>query len=576
MDCRYIALLDAGSSAENGSALLAYTRALTSLGMRRCPCAGPVTLFLSEETPALATPDGGFVIGNLFSRNGEPVLPHALSNMPHGNPISRHLLENFWGDYILLQPATEESGRIEVLRDPSGSVACVYSIKNGSGFITSDISLATFLGLYQKQIDWDFIAHALVYPYLKTQRTGLVNVRELLPGCSLHIRMADTSVAREWSPWDFVAGDKRCRDQREAAELTRKAVATVVAASANSDRSILVELSGGLDSSIVAACLQGAQVQVACCNLVTPVPGADERFYAAQIASRLGVELQATKLGFDEANFSFPTPSSAVAPRIGVLQHVVDEAMTATASTLETTSFYSGGGGDTVFGYLHGASPAADAFKERGLCAGIAAIRDLSAMHNCTLWKASRLAVKKLARPTKPFWKAQRSLVHPSVSGLRAEQHPWLDTPEFPFSGDVERIVSLVGTQAFRESAPRGLRLPLLSQPVVEAGLMVPTWMCILGGENRAIARSAFAHLLPADVLNRRSKGSFTSYYGATFQRSKEQIRAFLQTSQLMDRRLLDPKALAGLFDGSHPPRDTSFMRAFDLCMIENWVQNQN
>ncbi|MGK4422636.1 asparagine synthase-related protein, partial [Klebsiella pneumoniae] len=53
---------------------------------------------------------------------------------------------------------------------------------------------------------------------------------------------------------------------------------------------------------------------------------------------------------------------------------------------------------------------------------------------------------------------------------------------------------------------------PLLSQPLVETCLGVPSWLWFEGGRNRVVARRAFAGDLPADVIWRRSKGTPDSF----------------------------------------------------------------
>lgn len=574
MRYRYIALIDTQTPRTTGPASAAQVALLREHGMTRFPAADTMALFVSEGTPVRATRAGGALVGRVFPAGGG-VAPEALSELPWDEWPPKALLDNYWGDYLLLQPAINPLGSIQVLRDPSGGIGCVFSVQDGQGFITSDISLAMALGLLQKRIDWEFIAHALAYPYRKTRHTGFVGLQELLPGCSLRVDRNPVSTSCEWSPWRFVAGDQRHSEEGAAVEGVRQAVTMAVGTLARTERSILVELSGGLDSAIVAACLRDTQIPLSCCTLVTPVPGADERVYAAQVADTLGVELISETLGFDEAKFRFETPADSVEPRIGMLQHVVDEVMSRVAAAEGTSSCFSGGGGDSVFGFLSSASPAADAFREKGLRAAIAATLDLSTLHNCTFWKAGRLAIRKLTRPTTP-WPADRSLLAPALAAIQPEPHPWLDVPGSVLPGDLERIVGLVATQVFRESAPRGLCLPLLSQPAVEACLRVPTWMSILGGRNRSVARTAFAGMLPADLVNRRSKGLFTAYYGAIYQRNKRHIRDFLQQGRLMEQELLDPAALRDFFESSAPPRDTSFMRAFDLCMVENWVRNQD
>lgn len=116
--------------------------------------------------------------------------------------------------------------------------------------------------------------------------------------------------------------------------------------------------------------------------------------------------------------------------------------------------------------------------------------------------------------------------------------------------------------------------MPLLSQPVIEACLRVPSWMWISGGQNRAVARYAFATQLPRDVLRRRSKGTFMNYTSGIYSRNKETIRQFLLDGCLHSRGLLDSHKLNLLLDSQLPARDRSFTRIFNLCMIENWIRN--
>src|SRR6185312_240696 len=170
-------------------------------------------------------------------------------------------------------------------------------------------------------------------------------------------------------------------------------------------------------------------------------------------------------------------------------------------------------GGDTVFGLLTNAAPAADAIRERGVVAGLSSIRDLSVLHQCTMWKAAKLTARKMMRAPKSASAPDRTFMNSSLAIGPAEAHPWFDAPKGALLGDWERIIDLASNQLFRDIVYRGkncwIRMPLLSQPVVEACLRVPSWMSISGGHNRVAARTAFADVLPPDILNRRSKGSF-------------------------------------------------------------------
>lgn len=577
MDCRYIVLVDTMEARGDGAGLRRHACALRTMGLAPCLTTDFCSVFASADTPVLAIP-GGVAIGHVFCRDNTPA-PPKLRALASPQQAADYLLRQCWGNYVLVQIRNDPFPRIEVLRDPSGGVPCIHAIASGQGFITSDVCLATALGLHRREIDWEFMPQALAYPQAKTTRTALVGVRELLPGCSLLVEGNDATIREEWSPWTFVARERRHRTPEEAAAEVRSSVTQVVRTWAETDRSVLLELSGGLDSSIVASCLRRTSARVTCYNLVTPVPGADERRYAKLMADVLGVELRSETLRVEDARVSFAVPQSAVTPRVAALQYAVDGAMGRAADTCGATSFFSGGGGDTVFCYLRSAAPAADAFRERGIQGGLSATHDLSVLHQCTFWKAARLTLRKLTRRDAVDFKADRTFLDPACAIDPPPRHPWLNAPDNALAGDALRIIDLAGTQVFREVIPRAgkrpMRLPLLSQPVMEACLKAPAWMWIAGGRNRAIARMAFADALPRDVLHRRSKGSFTNYVGLVFRQHRHQIRDFLLQGHLRERGFLDTGALEQCLATDVPLHDATFMRILSLCAAENWVRNQ-
>jgi asparagine synthase (glutamine-hydrolysing) len=389
----------------------------------------------------------------------------------------------------------------------------------------------------------------------------------------------DISVRSAWSPWRFVGKGIRHTDPRMAAEDVRAAVCSAVRALSMGNDRFVVELSGGLDSSIVATCLRQALERTIFCTLVMPVAGTDERPYARLVTEALGRKLFSVDVGFDNIRLEFPVPRSSVLPAIGMLQRVFNEAWDAAGNRYGVEGFFSGAGGDTVFCYLKTAAPAADALRERGIRAGLVAIGDLATLHRCTVFKAGRLTLRKVLRRLRTTWKEDRTLLNPACATTPLEHHPWMDAPPGALPGDCEKIHDLIGNQLFRDAGPRSqgrsIHFPLLSQPVMEACLKVPTWMWIAGGQNRAIARQAFAGQLPRGILDRHSKGSYTGHMAGVYIRNKLKIREFLEDGLLCAHDLLDRPALANFFAKDLASRDLSFLRIFDLCAAENWIRQQ-
>ncbi|MCD9027839.1 asparagine synthase C-terminal domain-containing protein [Luteimonas sp. BDR2-5] len=579
MAYRYIALIDAAYRAERpltGDA----EHGLRAMDMHQCMQTAAFTLYVSGDTPTIRLSGSGVIIGHLFSRSGAPITNEA--EIPHhsdGARLRRLILENCWGAYLIIQPGPDNSHDLEITRDPEGGMPCFHHVDADAGFLASDLELPTRMGLYRKRIDWESILHRLIYPDIKTSRTGLDRFEELLPGIRLTLRGSSASTHTEWSPWDFVGRGRRHDNSDVAAAAVRSATDTVVGAWAMTDRSALLELSGGLDSSIVGASLKGSAAHVVCCTMVTPVPGADERQYACQIADLLGATLDVQTLRFEYGLHDFDQHPQPASPRVGMLQHATDTIMELARRRHGAASFFSGGGGDTVFCYLTTAAPAADAFRVLGFQQGFRAIRNLAELHQCTLWRAGRLTVSKLVRPPESPYRAIHELINPANIECAPEKHPWLDAPDAALPGDRERIFALATTQVYRDSAPRGLRrhlrLPLLSQPVMEASLRTPSWMWISDSHNRAVARKAFADVLPTDVITRRSKGSFAGYVGALYARNRERIRDYLLDGHLQAHGILDARALRQSTDRDLAPRDCSYERVLELCMVENWVRHQ-
>ncbi len=577
---RYLALFGTAEAGDAPAVHPVQRMLLDHAGLSERFCGGGVRLFASADIPVVTTPSAGVVVGHVFDHGGTPI--HDTTQLPSATEPAAFrdaLTQQCWGEYVLLQPATVGASEIVISRDPSGGLPCLYPSEGACGFVTSDITLATDLGLYERAVDWETISQLLAYPFVKTARTGLRRLREVLPGCSLHLERGSAVICPHWSPWDFVASGRSAPDFDEAAARIRAVVERVVRSWSLVDRSVLLELSGGLDSSILAACLRQSPARVECATLVTALPGADERPYASAVAERAGLALHAEVLTIERSRLLAPVPPSLVTPRAGPLQRVVDDVMRDVAEQRKLECFFSGGGGDTVFAYLPGAAPAADAFLKQGPMAGLKAIGDLSNLHQCTLWKAARLTLRKLRSPSPKPPAANRSFLTQRLGAAPPDSHPWSSAPARAAPGDRERILGLAGTQAFRDGLPRSashrLRLPLLSQPILEACLAVPSWLWIAGGINRAVARAAFADVLPANVAQRRSKGDFTQYCAAIYRHHKEEMRDLLLTGELESRGWLDTDALTAFFDRPPSARDETFMRLFDLCNVENWLRQQ-
>mgnify|MGYP000203354070 FL=1 len=115
---------------------------------------------------------------------------------------------------------------------------------------------------------------------------------------------------------------------------------------------------------------------------------------------------------------------------------------------------------------------------------------------------------------------------------------------------------------------------PLMSQPLLEFCLGVPTWTWVTGGQNRALARAAFADLLPRSVLDRTSKAGPDSFIRSAFDRHRAVLRDLLLDGQLAEQGVIDRAAVEQAFTLETSRRGSLVYRLLDLVEAENWSRS--
>lgn len=522
--------------------------------------------------------DRGIVIGALFSRACDKIDGALPSHVAASGGAT--LTSSYWGRYVAVFHRTG-SREITVVRDPSGALGC-YSVTSGDLVcIASDPGIAVALGLLMPDIDWSFVAHFLTFPHLRTRRTGLVGLSETLAGTSDCFAPASIRSTRLWSPWTYAAATGRIDDLEIACATVREEAERCGRALAARYRLPLVELSGGLDSAIVAACLGRDHAAFELVNVATGTAEGDERRYARDMAAQLGRPAHEIVLGVDADVDLRRSPAARLARPGG---HAValawDDAFVAEAAKLGTDVFVSGTGGDNIFCSLASATPAADRLLAHGFGPrALGTISDVAAIHRCTWWRAARMAWRrKRRRQREPLWKEDASFLDPGVVPENPDDHPWLDIPADVPPGKRSHVQSLMVIHSHIEGYARQrhapVLYPLLAQPLVETCLRIPTWLWVDGGRDRSVARQAFAADLPPSIAHRRTKGRMNSYCATVFDRNRPLLRTMLLDGALAQHAIVDRAAIAAYLDASGPPRDDAFFRVLAIADVEAWAQS--
>lgn len=180
-------------------------------------------------------------------------------------------------------------------------------------------------------------------------------------------------------------------------------------------------------------------------------------------------------------------------------------------------------------------------------------------------------------------------VMHPIIQGLTEQAlGPWCDRIQLNLAQAIEihpgalaqfphRDQDMWAGEIGRVEYDRALELPmiapLLSQPLVEFGLGVASWQWSEGGQDRALARRAFADVVPPQVLARRSKGRILSVFLPAFADNRAALREFLLEGWLAGAGILDRDAVAaGLERGVGDP--LSIMRMLEVADLEAWARS--
>nr|WP_299911435.1 asparagine synthase C-terminal domain-containing protein [Sphingomonas bacterium] len=489
------------------------------------------------------------------------------------------LFEQYWGSYVAVieDPDTSE---VHVLRDPIGEARCFHAGRDGITGFASEPGLLIAAGLVPASIDWGGLAQHLLYEQLQAERTALRDVGELLAGTRMTVGRGRTCTTL-WSPWRHAARASLIRDEGEAAGALRRTVQECTSAWAGCfDRSI-ASVSGGLDSSIVAAGLAGASADFRCITFVTADPSGDERDYAAALSDHVGVPLAEHLLDVSDVDLARSGGARFARPVARSFAQAGDAATLALARACGAQALFNGAGGDNVFCFLQSAAPLADRVFVEGFGKGAwQTLGDISALAPASYWDVARSAGRKLMSRRKRYpWKADAAFLHPDLNlpHEAACRHPWLDAPDDALPGKAAHIALLLRIQNHLQTE-RSLTLPtvspLLSQPVAELCLRIPSWMWCGGGENRHIARKAFADALPRAVIDRRSKGTPDSFVAALFEKNRAWIAETLLDGLMAREGLLDRAAISRSIAENRIVRGHDYWRLMRLVDAETWTRS--
>lgn len=259
--------------------------------------------------------------------------------------------KKYWGSYVAIIH-DEDHDTTTVVRDPSGGMPCYYMKSQGVTAIGSDMALFRQVGLLGSAIDDEQLGRHLYFSNLRTSRTCLAELNEIPAGFQLAIQHGKSELAQRWNPWDYAKRQEYYSEPAAAISDLRATLTSTIGAWVSRFPTLVVGLSGGLDSSIVAAAAVQAGAKVTGLTLVTDETAGDERYYARAIAKFLDIPMEEAFFSADDTDLEMSHAAHLPRPLARSFAQSGDQAYLAVASAVSADAFFTGSGGDNVFCFV--------------------------------------------------------------------------------------------------------------------------------------------------------------------------------------------------------------------------------
>lgn len=493
----------------------------------------------------------------------------------------RELCARYWGRYVCFA-ADIPRGTTYVLRSPTGELDCLEVRLAGVHVFFSSTASPTVLSWLKVSINWDYVAAEACAPVHDAHETGLSEVARVLNGECVQIRQGRTSRSFYWHPAQIARGDT-IENASEAAAILRATARACVHAWASCYESILETLSGGLDSAIVLSSLNHApsEPEITCINYYSPTdPSTDERYFARLAARHRRCRLLEHEITQEIHLEQIFDTAKGVTPDENVYALRIAEVARSIAREAKAQACFSGLGGDQVF-FQNGAKFAyADYFARYGF--GFNTLRmalSTARLEGDTIWRV--LARSERSPPITTLLSgldahlliSRETLAH--VRERRLFVHPWLDHCRDLPPGKwwhVWLLSTVSGSKLYESAGMPESVAPLVSQPLVELCLRLPSYILTFEGQDRALARHAFHADVPAEILNRRAKARTYDSAKSILRQNIRFIRGALLDGALVKQGILDRKIVEETLGDEVKRISEHATRVLRYVTLEAWI----
>ncbi|MFG2043717.1 asparagine synthase (glutamine-hydrolyzing) [Dactylosporangium sp. NPDC048998] len=414
-------------------------------------------------------------------------------------------------------------GRLVLARDPAGIVPLFYTVVDRCLLFASEIKALLHHPRVPRQVDLAGLDQALTLPGLVSPRTMFAGIRALRPGERL---IADNTGIRleryrdlEFPPADSLAPVTDVdRELDRWAEQVAPALSAAVEARAHADVAVGTYLSGGLDSSLIAALLGTARPGHRWPSYAVTFPGSDfdERGFQRLVAQKLGTAHREVPVSEPDVAACFRRMVRHCESPVRESYNVCSLLLSAAVRESGVRAVLTGEGADELFGGYRSYQLAAagvggnrlgglDAHLEREIRQRMWGVDIGYEQDQLPAAEFRReLYAEDLAEGFDDFAVTGQQLVDPAAL---AGRHPLHQRSYLDFH--LRLADHLLGDHGDRMALANGveLRLPFLAPAVIDLATAMPPELLVAHGREKAVLRRVAAGLVPDEVVHRPKFG---------------------------------------------------------------------
>jgi asparagine synthase (glutamine-hydrolysing) len=487
--------------------------------------------------------------------------------------------------------------RLVLARDRMGEKPLYYTRTRDLFLFASELTALLQHPDVTGELDYEALSEYLALEYVAAPRTILRNSRKLQPGCALILERGEL---RHWRYWAIRPGTTLHITYNDAVEMLRDHLDDAVTSRLVSDVPLGVFLSGGLDSSTVAA-IAAKRGALDTFSIGFTEQSFDESHYARRVAEHIGSRHHERILTGDAMPALVPRLAEMMDEPLGDAS-ILPTALLSAFAREHVTVALGGDGGDELFaGYpMHQAHQVAPYAR-----ATPAALRELARM------MARALPVKH-GNFTFPF----KALTFLKGAGAKAPLNHALWMSSFAPS-EQKRLLTPeawarggAGTEAFRTIAeawamsegaeplarathldaltylPNDIlmkvdrasmrvalevRAPFLTRAVTEFAFALPDSFRMRGRSGKRLLKDAARPLLPREIIERPKKGFGIPVAAWLNGPLRELANDILSADALQRSGIFQPATVQRMLKQHHEMRSDLRKPLWTLLVFELW-----